>query len=291
MSKRDEQEPAPFFHGTSALAAVCISIDGFRLLPVILRRWYLGLLGHGIYITASLRQAAWFSSGYIFRVRLAPGTRILRLDGQCDPRVIDSLRREFGKDVLGPGFDKAIPSNKHLRRVEVIHLLNYHWAHHDVEGKRRDDLLIAELAVFRRYLARCHYAGLGSLNSDAGVVVFNPTRLLAHSLLELADCDVLRWSNAPEAAIRQRLSEADPTRLALVAAAELHSAVQSVPLLRQRVAKPEHEELVDLDRDELRALLAEVPRWQVCLRRFCEKHRIAAKEPVVASALMGATTS
>jgi hypothetical protein len=285
MPKPDQQLSAPFLHGTSPLAAVCILIDGFRLLPIVLRPWYLGLLGHGVYITASLWQAAWFSRGYIFRVHLAPGTRILRLDGQYDPRVIDSLRREFGKDVLGAAFDKAIPSNKHLRRVEVINLLNYHWAHYDLDAKQRVQPLVAEFGMFRRYLTRCHYAGLGCLESDAGVVVFNPSRLLADSLLELSDWDAIHWSKALEATIRQRLSEADFTRLALAAAQELVGAVQRISLARQRVAKPEHEELVDVDRDELRALVAEVPRWQVCLRRFCERHGIAAKERVRATAL------
>ncbi len=90
----------PLFHGTSALAAVCISVDGFRLLNNILRRFGNGSLGNGIYVTASLEQAAWYSRGYIFEVRLAPGTRILWLDGHYDPRVIDSLRREFGKELL-----------------------------------------------------------------------------------------------------------------------------------------------------------------------------------------------
>jgi hypothetical protein len=64
--KVSEKPPIPatqvFYHGTSALAALCISIDGFRLLSERLRHWAEGALGNGIYVTASLETAAFFAN-------------------------------------------------------------------------------------------------------------------------------------------------------------------------------------------------------------------------------------
>lgn len=44
--------------------------------------------------------------------------------------MIDSLKREFGRELLtlGPDFRKAIPRNKHLTKQELVSLCNYFYA-------------------------------------------------------------------------------------------------------------------------------------------------------------------
>src|SRR5262249_18943363 len=125
----DDNSGRQFYHGTSALAALCISTEGFWLQDSS-RAFGQNMLGYGIYVTANLEVAADFGRD-IWRVRLAPGTRILWLGEHYDRRIIDSLQREFGKELLAFDFGAAIPPNKHLRRVELIALLNYLWAQFD----------------------------------------------------------------------------------------------------------------------------------------------------------------
>ena len=114
-----------YFHGTWEGNVYSIMTRGFEL-----GHWGHGSnRGRGTYIAQNLESAAnWtWGSGVIIRCRLQPGTHILWMDGNYDQRVINSLRREFGNELLelGPQFHKAIPHNKQLTRQELIHLTNY----------------------------------------------------------------------------------------------------------------------------------------------------------------------
>jgi hypothetical protein len=252
-----------FFHGTSALPAVCIAIDGFRLLDEALRRFGRGCLGGGTYLTAAPKTAVWFSmeEGYVLRIRLAPGTRILRLDGHFDQKVIDSLRREFGAAVLSPNFDRALPQNKKLRRVELVNLLNYLW------GKELLGWFTGEHRQVRRYLAKSGYHGMGNTESDIGVVIFNPSRLVLDSVLR-------RSSPPPE------LTEAEPGELLAQAAREFCAQLRWVPM-----DGPQEDSLDPSVIDGVNALLRELPRWQRCLQRFAERHHLSVDQPDIRSAL------
>ena len=248
-----------FFHGTSALPAACIVVDGFRLLSESLRNFGPGYIGGGIYVTASLETAARFSSevGYVLRVRLTPGTRILRLNGQFDQKVIDSLRREFGAGVLCSEFDRALPQNKKLRRVELINLFNYLWEG-ELFGMFSDDH-----RQVRRHLAKSQYHGMGDTESSIGVVIFNPSRLILDS--------VLRWSPS-----QQGLTAADPVELLDQAACVFCNQIQWT-LNRQLFLSQTECLPADWVREEiekLNALRRELPRWQRCLQRFAERHHL-----------------
>ena len=276
-----ESATIPYYHGTRALAAVCISIDGFRLLPATLRQWVDGALGSGIYVTTALDTALYFAHHYVFQVRMSPGTRILRMDGQYDQSVIHYLGREFGKELFSPSFDRAIPSNKHLTRTELIHLANYFWA--------RGQGLAAwtgpeEQAPMRRCLRKHKYDGVGCVESDLGVVVFNPSRLLVENVVQ---CNRPARGAATEHSA-DRLTEIDPLRMATEAAETLCAAREAVVELRETLERGEPGETpawIRLQQDQAAAYLQEIPRWQSCLRAFCTKHGIPQTGHAIASAL------
>lgn len=215
-----------FLHGTTALAAVQIAVEGFRLLPVGLRFWGRGALGPGIYLTRSLPWAAEFmrdfgetGGGAVLRVALAPGTRVLWAAPEHDPRVIDSLRREFGAGILKPDFPKAIPRNKHLRTRELIHLFSY------LVKRAADGPFLCSFQVtgLRDVLRRAGYAGFGVLDGDLGLVVFDPARLRPLSFHRFRGSFARRHTR--EGRLRftgdPKLVEAEPAKLLAMARAQL----------------------------------------------------------------------
>jgi hypothetical protein len=292
-------EPAGtrYYHGTSALGAISISIDGFRQLHDGLRVWGHGAIGDGIYVTTSLETAGYFTGispltacrdthPYVLEVRLSPGTRILRLDGRYDPRVITYLRREFGKQLLSPKFHLAIPSNKHLTGVELINLANYLW----VCGERGMRGGIAAWAghsdqgPLRRCLQQQHFEGMGCPESDVGIVVFNPSRLLAAGIFQLVECEGAGHTGSA----RHQLDEPDPSHLAADAAASISAAIAHIPWLRQEIAESvasRQTGMARYDRDKLDATLSELGRWRSCLRGFCARHGISTEIPAITEAL------
>ncbi|MDX1945775.1 MAG: hypothetical protein SFU86_10295 [Pirellulaceae bacterium] len=251
-----------FFHGTTALAASCIAVDGFRLLDEGLRHWGEGGLGSGIYLTRAPTTAGFFSGdpGFALRVRLAAGTRMLRLTGEFDQRVIDSLRREFGAEILAADFDKAIPRNKRLRPGELIHLFNYLWSKDLVR------VFSDEHRAMRRYLAASQYHGLGESATDTGIVIFNPSRLVLDSIWV--------WSQG-------KLSPPDFRRL-------IAKAVDTVSSLTRTATKPFVNATNDYERlhnEEVKLLRREVPRWARCVVRHAEQLKLPIDEQVVREAL------
>lgn len=216
MPTNDARDGREFLHGTSALAAACVAVEGFRLLTTEQRIWQDGCLGGGIYVTRALATAMAFAGAasgregpdYVLRVRLAPGIRLLRLTGRYDARVIDALRREFGHEVLCVRFPQALPRNKHLRARELIELLNYLWSRRELLDSDTDS---RHLRGVRRYLTRLRYDGFGCPDSDIGMVVFNPSAL---ELVRIEACDP----------VRRTLSAATPQQLVTDACRELDLA-------------------------------------------------------------------
>ncbi len=234
-----------YYHGTSALAAACISVDGFRLLPTSLRRWGEGALGKGIYITPEPVTSYFFaelgdlnggqdSRWYVVRVRMSPGTRILRLDGNYDPRVINYLGREFGKNLFTPKFDRAIPANKHLSRVELISLANYLWIRG--EDEKRGGIAawsgLEAQGPLRRYLLKHKYDGMGCIETHIGVVVFNPSKLVADGIFQIAHPS----RAAVDSHGAECLEESNPWHVATKAAEGICVVVKAVPKLRDDLA-------------------------------------------------------
>jgi len=164
-----------FFLGTPAASAICISQEGFRILDEDVRSWGVGYLGNGIYVTRNLKEALYFAAvqspdhDYVLKVEFTRGTRIARLEDASDPGLLDSLRREFGKEILSSEFAKAVPHNKHLKPRELFALMGYF-----AESPRLFDQAQRNI---RRWLRRLSYHGYGNPFNDLGTVLFDPSRL------------------------------------------------------------------------------------------------------------------
>lgn len=111
-----------YYHGTKALAAWTILTGGFKLVSGSHGR----ARGRGIYLSESPMGAVRWGE-LVVVCKLQKGTRILWLNGKYDQKTICSLRREFGHELLSlqSWFAKALPKNKHLTKVELVHLCNY----------------------------------------------------------------------------------------------------------------------------------------------------------------------
>ena len=187
-----------YYHGTDTRLAYAIMTQGFKV-GELRHGW---LLGRGLYITQRLESARFWAHNIVFRCRLAAGTRILWIHEEYDRRVLRSLRREFGRELLssGPDFQRAIPANKHLTNNELITLCNYLFAQ---RRKARDKFiwprkekqaqayytLWEDLSALHAQVRRQGYDALGNRtfadwDSDE-ILVFNPSRvtpLTAHRL-------------------------------------------------------------------------------------------------------------
>ncbi len=171
-----------YWHGTTSEAAVCIACEGFRIAPDFAKwgRW--GTFRDAIYLTKSIATAACFGD-YVARCRLRDGTQVLRLDGAYDSNTIRYLRREFGKDVLSPGFGKAIPFNKHLTRKELISLLNFVFSKTDKGGRKENDKKgvwhdwQVNLTRIRDQLRRHAFHAVGRSDDLSGIAVLDSSRV------------------------------------------------------------------------------------------------------------------
>ncbi len=247
-----------YFHGTSPLAAVSIATDGFRLIDVDFRNYGDGAIGPGIYLGTGVWMAVQFATQHhvVLLVDLAPGVRVLRLDGTFDDRVIGSLRREFGVDILEANFARAIPANKRLEHRELIHLLNYLWTRNEYGGKL--GLWAADLTRdTRRFLKRYHYDGFGDPRPHGvGTVIFNPSLL---SLRSIVIADATGEHHVP----------ADPAELAGWAGRQLITT-------RDRAGRRWGPSTADrhAERRYIEARRLEMARLCACLRRFCTERSV-----------------
>lgn len=240
-------EQSTYFHGTSPAAAVAIAVDGFRLLGPDLRNYGNGAIGAGIYLAGEPRAAVEYArDGHVvLGCDLAAGHRVLRLDGSYDHRVIRSLRKEFGHDLLRADFDRAIPANKHLERRELIHLLNYLWTRNEyggILGLFADDLT----RTARRTLQRHHYSGFGD-PAGVGMVIVNP------STVRLRNVFVYDEAGGTLAPIR------------------LHELARLAARSLVALARPAE---LDAEARSKETAKAATQRLQLCLRLFCQRHDI-----------------
>ncbi len=185
-----------FYHATSFRAAERIAQQGFRVwLSTGDGERYAsgGNLGTGIYVTSNWRIALWFGST-LLRVGLLPGTRVLDASEYPNFRVIEYLKREFGRDLLRKPPWKALPGNKQLALPELIELFRYHywnaWERDSRKGgsglakwRRRRVLHSKLLDDFRSLLIRYGFHGFGNPRDDNGIVVFAGERVLLKELV------------------------------------------------------------------------------------------------------------
>ncbi|MDB2686144.1 hypothetical protein N9Y42_02940 [Mariniblastus sp.] len=194
-----------WLHGTSAISSICIWEEGFRVLDEKLRFWT-GYLGVGIYITKSpgeadgLGQIQASNGAYLLEVELSAGTRIARIDDNPDQKLLDSLQREFGRQILTDQFSKAIPRNKHLKPQELFALIGH------LEKKRLYASSDAKKQV-KRWLLRLNYHAYGHLTNDIGILVFDPGRLKVLDVKTMVGQSLKSALSAPE--IKQLVRDAE----------------------------------------------------------------------------------
>lgn len=181
-----------FYHGTSKRAARKILAHGLQdyswtaETPLLkykakqgITRWmHGGSYGRGSYITCNWRTALYFGP-VLFRVELQPGSRIVRLSVPPDPTVLDTLKREFGHEILKTAPRKVMPANKRLTLEQAIQLARYHCAIYEsggwssAKGDRHERLMFD----LRNILVRYGIHGWGEPTDLGGIVIFATDRL------------------------------------------------------------------------------------------------------------------
>ena len=197
-----------FFHGTSKRAARKILAHGLRdyswtaetpLLKYkakrgVIRWMHGGSYGRGTYITCNWRTALYFGP-VLFRVELQPGSRIIRLGVPPDPTVLDTLKREFGHEILKTTPLKVMPKNKRLTLEEAIQLARYHCQKYEtsgfwssVKGDRHERLMFD----LRNILVRYGFHGWGEPTDLGGIVIFATDRLKVKEIVLSLPTQTLR---------------------------------------------------------------------------------------------------
>jgi len=180
-----------YCHGTDDRLAYAIMTQGFKI-GELRHGW---VLGRGLYIAQQLDSVVFWSHDITITCQLQKGTRILWLHEGYDPKVIRSLEKEFGRELLelGPDFQKTIPSNKKLTKSELITLCNYifetrrdkRWrmAWKPYKGKKAKYWdAWSRLSLLHNQVRLHHFDGLGDRtyqewDSDQ-LLIFNPSRVV-----------------------------------------------------------------------------------------------------------------
>ncbi|RPH50020.1 MAG: hypothetical protein EHM85_11910 [Desulfobacteraceae bacterium] len=190
-----------FYHGTTFKAAESIAQRGFCV-------WFKddemgryaggGNLGIGLYITCNWKIALLFGST-LLRVAIHPGTRLLNSALPPDGKIIDSLQREFGREILRKSPRKVLPKNKKLQLQELISLFRYHYYHiwEKYSGRDRNAYCrwkrhLDNLRVFRSFrsmLIQYGFHGYGNPGDDNGIVIFAEDRLVLKEIVAVIPFD------------------------------------------------------------------------------------------------------
>jgi len=181
-----------FYHGTSKRSARRILTEGLRdyswveetpLLKYkaesgLVRLMHGGSYGRDTYISCNWRAAVFFGP-VLFRLELRAATRIVALDIPPDAKVLDSLKREFGNQILTASPWKVMPKNKRLTLNEAIQLARYHCAIFETNWSRSGKPNPHERLMFdlRNILVRYGIHGWGEASDIGGIVIFATDRL------------------------------------------------------------------------------------------------------------------
>lgn len=202
---RPHSKATCFYHGTDDECAWSIMTSGFSLAS---ERWGRGW-GNGVYLSGTDDFAANWGK-IIIRCQLQTSSRIL-WHRDYDRKVINSLRKEFGKTITSPEFWKVLPNNKQFTRNELIQLWHYlvscYYENPRRFRKGRFGRLQKNYSRIYEQLKQHGYDGVGFHDKDwPEILVFNPARvqpLSAH-----------RWSRitnrpgAPIPVVRLKLMQA-----------------------------------------------------------------------------------
>ena len=163
-------------HTTPAWCAPFILSQGFK----VTKQQNLGRrLGNGIYVTSRMETVALFNMGFLVKCQLTRPLKVLWLK-EYDPKVINSLKREFGKQILTNSFHKAIPRNKQLKQKELIELVSYFVSKKD---KRRDWWNWNNWTYFTRHIKRHGFDAVGQIDHNyEELLIHNPSSLKVISI-------------------------------------------------------------------------------------------------------------
>ncbi|HED19734.1 MAG TPA: hypothetical protein ENI74_09570 [Gammaproteobacteria bacterium] len=203
------RDTASFYHGTDEESAWSVMSRGFRLDN---ERWGRGW-GNGVYLSGTDDFASTWGQ-IIICCRLQTGTRLLWHKDYAR-KVIDSLRREFGKAILSPEFWKVLPRNKQFTRSEVIQLWHYLVTRYYESPRRfrigRFERLQKNYSRIYEQLRRHGYDGVGFHDSDwPEILIFNPARVQPVSAHRW--CHITHHLGAPIPVGRLKLMHAKTVR-------------------------------------------------------------------------------
>ena len=164
-----------YYHGTSDYKAIQILYEGFQLKKKYCNWGKDGVFKEGIYLTKSINIAVMFANGdIVFKCRLSDKISILRIDEKYDNKIIGSLKREFGRNILTGDISKTIPANKHLTKKELINLLNYRFYKGFWRQNSKGEWC-SEISPSIRHQLKLHkYDAIGEPQDEYGIAVFNP---------------------------------------------------------------------------------------------------------------------
>ena len=162
------------FHGTQERFAYSIMCQGFHLNNEMWGRGW----GDGIYLSGTQEFASMWGK-IIITCELNKGTRIL-WHSEYDRRTIFYLRREFGARITRPDFWKDLPTNKQLKKSEIIALWNFLIDKY-YEGKRRFGK--GRIVFFQQNYSRIYeqlklhqFDGVGFRDCEwPEILIFNPS--------------------------------------------------------------------------------------------------------------------
>lgn len=181
-----------YYHGTSKFSARRILQQGFCWETPVLESFKYrhlakqgitriklgGMLGDGVYVTRNWKAALHFGP-VLFRVELAPGSKILNLKIPPDTKIIDRLKREFGHEILRKHPIKVIPHNKRLTMDEAVQLARYHYhrIYQCTSPFNKWEEYRARLFEIRSLVTRYGIHGWGESTDLDGIVLFAADRV------------------------------------------------------------------------------------------------------------------
>ena len=189
------------YHGTRAENVYSIAEEGLK----IGERFWGQCSGHGLYTSSRSGAALW--GDYIVKCKLAQNSRIINTS-EPDKKVINYLKREFGKGILSPDFWKILPKNKQLTKNEIISLYSYLVkSPYNSTIKKRKKLLPLLYTNLSRINKQLRYFNIDGIKIDQHnyieIFIFNPSNvevISLHSLLLNPNLDTFKkkcdfWDN------------------------------------------------------------------------------------------------
>lgn len=142
------------------------------------RYFHRGPFGKGIYITKDCEVAASFGP-VVFELEIQKGTKIVDLGKPPEKSILDSLKREFGKEILTKPFWIVLPKNKSLTLSETLNLaryFNFKRSQADRFSKEYDSFDKLFYSI-RNALIRFGIGGWGEEKTKEGIVIFASDRI------------------------------------------------------------------------------------------------------------------